>query len=399
MANYRLAVKTFLFTLIIICCLLLITGNKADAAELFLKAQPAGVNLVKVSVMLANAPLFAGVDFAVAFDPVVLQPGTVGQRYVVNQGFNKDVEKGDATSARAAITYCDVNHGINIVAPQEIASITFSISRKANTNLILYKYNLKDINLKEIAASVAGTTLVFEQIPLAINPVTPGDNAVVGAPVPEVCFQAAAVATGVDWAGVKVIMDSKPVNPNNLTISGDTYRLPGIGLENGLHTVSVNVVDSAGKNVSKSWSFTVTDKGNVSGQVCLEGQAGGAGVKVCLAGTLWETVTDASGNFSFAGVPGGNYTLVCSCPRYLTRKIPVNVLAAETSQTGVHNLLVGDVDGDNRVGLSDLVCLSKCYGKNSQETGFSEYADCNQNGAIGIEDLTMMLANFHRFGD
>lgn len=56
--------------------------------------------------------------------------------------------------------------------------------------------------------------------------------------------------------------------------------------------------------------------------------------------------------------------------------------------------LVGDIDGDGDVDLSDLAALLGAYGTCTGNPGFNPDADFNDSGCVDLADLAMLLGNY-----
>lgn len=56
--------------------------------------------------------------------------------------------------------------------------------------------------------------------------------------------------------------------------------------------------------------------------------------------------------------------------------------------------LVGDIDGDGDVDLTDLSILLASYGTTSSDPGYNPDADLNGDGQVDLEDVSLLLANF-----
>ena len=56
--------------------------------------------------------------------------------------------------------------------------------------------------------------------------------------------------------------------------------------------------------------------------------------------------------------------------------------------------VVGDINGDGHVGLSDLALLLSSFGLCSGNAGFNPAADLNGSGCVDLGDLAVLLAHF-----
>jgi parallel beta-helix repeat protein len=58
--------------------------------------------------------------------------------------------------------------------------------------------------------------------------------------------------------------------------------------------------------------------------------------------------------------------------------------------------LVGDVNGDGRVSLADLVFLAQAYGSRPGDPKWNPDADIDGNGVVGLNDLVILAQNYGR---
>jgi hypothetical protein len=117
--------------------------------------------------------------------------------------------------------------------------------------------------------------------------------------------------------------------------------------------------------------------------------------------------TDQNGNFNFANLPTGTYTLRAVYPGYLTAEkvgvvIPNNSL---TMTIPTVNLRGGDVNGDNVVNILDIGAIISKFGKTGvlvrssnpavpPNCGSDEAADINDDGTVNISDLAIAAGNW-----
>ncbi len=56
--------------------------------------------------------------------------------------------------------------------------------------------------------------------------------------------------------------------------------------------------------------------------------------------------------------------------------------------------IIGDVQGDLKVTVSDLFSLGKAYSSNPSEHNWNLYCDFDQNGVVDLSDLQLLSQNF-----
>jgi hypothetical protein len=143
-------------------------------------------------------------------------------------------------------------------------------------------------------------------------------------------------------------------------------------------TVDTIVVDPAGPvslpNVTDTQQFTAT---------CYNDTTELTGITVTWNSDNTTVGTiDASGLFRALANGTANVTATAQGK---SDTVTVTVGAAE---------LVGDINGDSKVDLDDLILLGAAWGTSTGETGYSAAADINSNGVIDIDDLILLGANW-----
>lgn len=109
--------------------------------------------------------------------------------------------------------------------------------------------------------------------------------------------------------------------------------------------------------------------GTVSGSVQLQGPSDYSNVKVFLINsstsqTVAQTVTGSSGGYQFMNVPPGNYKVVVQHPGYLKSEgSAVTVTTGQGVSAAGLTMSAGDLNGDNKIDLSDLVIFGRNFGK------------------------------------
>jgi hypothetical protein len=90
-------------------------------------------------------------------------------------------------------------------------------------------------------------------------------------------------------------------------------------------------------------------------------------------------------------MPYGNYTIWASC------LLPAgeNSLANNKCTGGTIIITIpGDINGDFKANLQDLVLLSNAYNSHFNDSKWNPNADINGNGAVDLADL-FLLANHY----
>ncbi|MBT9153301.1 MAG: Cellulosomal-scaffolding protein A [Firmicutes bacterium] len=143
--------------------------------------------------------------------------------------------------------------------------------------------------------------------------------------------------------------------------------------------------------------------GGVSGRVELPGrtvlvgndlQPRFGGVRVTVAGK--EATTDTQGNFSIGGLAAGTYTLRVATPGFLAASRQIIVNSATPSPTANFVLVSGDLNGDGKIDIFDVVILSNAFGSALGQPHWDVRADLNLDGRVDILDVVAVTRNFGR---
>jgi len=122
-----------------------------------------------------------------------------------------------------------------------------------------------------------------------------------------------------------------------------------------------------------------------------------AGIIHYHASALAGNVTGVSGNGTLATITFktknyGNTTL------QLTNVILLNSNLTETDKTLIHGnvkiKISGDINGDQKVDISDLFNFGQTYGSDQSKPNWNPDCDFNQDGTIDTSDLTDLSKNY-----
>jgi len=129
-------------------------------------------------------------------------------------------------------------------------------------------------------------------------------------------------------------------------------------------------------------------KATVSGQVTMPGKPDHNGATVALQGTTYSSLTDAGGNFSIVDVDEGTYTIEATAPGHLRAVCSDKAVAAPSTQLNAVALVIGDVDGDNLIDITDATTIGTDFGTNNSRS------DLNGDGTVNVLDLILMAQNY-----
>jgi hypothetical protein len=198
------------------------------------------------------------------------------------------------------------------------------------------------------------------------------------------CFQLAKTTVQQYLSGLQ-----NPVSFNGLGFDPLLVQLPSL-----VHDVAVTGIQC--KNVtsnstSTSIKVTVTNQGDFPELLNVTLYANTTAVaeftsRTLLAGTsVTITLTWNTSGFNY-----GNYTITA----YAT---PVPGETDTTDNTLMNWIVItipGDIDGNFKVQLNDLVLLAHAYGSRSGDSNWNSSADIDDNGIVGLSDLVILAKNY-----
>jgi hypothetical protein len=135
----------------------------------------------------------------------------------------------------------------------------------------------------------------------------------------------------------------------------------------------------------------------ISGTVNYPGAADHSGITVALyagAGTtpLVQLVTNANGRYQFVGVPVGAYILKISAPQSLVLQHNVVVDSDGLSiDLSTDNLPVGDTDNNGAIDINDATLIGANFGVDGK---LVTNADLNRDAIINVRDLVLVGKNY-----
>ncbi len=140
--------------------------------------------------------------------------------------------------------------------------------------------------------------------------------------------------------------------------------------------------------------------GSISGIAVYQGSEDATGIKVQLltgdGSVLQEQPVDPEGNFYFANLTAGNYTVSASGEGFLTTIFKTSVADNQVVDSGTLTLRAGDIDGNQTIDLADASYIGANFNVPVPPAPFA--ADLNRDGLVDVRDLVLLGGNFGMTG-
>ncbi len=132
-------------------------------------------------------------------------------------------------------------------------------------------------------------------------------------------------------------------------------------------------------------------RGTLLGQVQVEGRAFGsqAHINILINESGLAVAAAPGGDFTFADLDFGAYTLTASSPGFLRATCNVTHQSELTTLAGL-TLLAGDLNDDSVIDVADAAALGLAIGS----AGPGAVADLNVDGTVNVLDLIPLAVNF-----
>lgn len=181
-----------------------------------------------------------------------------------------------------------------------------------------------------------------------------------------------------------------------LTGSGALVRIPFQARAAGatplafshLRLVSANATALVANQVDGQVTVS-SGQATVTGRVLLEGRSNHSGTTIQVTGGVSAT-TAADGSYTLS-LPAGSYTLTMSRSSYLSQTTTVTTQAGGTVTVPQVTLRGGNINGDTRIDILDLVAVGAQFGSTNPNP---PTADVNGDGVVDIMDIVLVAKNF-----
>ncbi|QPB84265.1 hypothetical protein CWC22_015255 [Pseudoalteromonas rubra] len=166
-------------------------------------------------------------------------------------------------------------------------------------------------------------------------------------------------------------------------------------------TLQAQMTDQQGNYLNQSntdYTLSIEESVTLTGNVADLGIAGDF-IYVTLYINGQRVTINPDGSFSVC-VGLGEVTMSLSAPGHLTAEKQITLTAGQADiDFGQIPLAGGDSNGDNVIDIADLTQLLGAYRSvDGQHNGYVMAADFNRDGAINLQDLTLLGANFGKQG-
>ncbi|MGB3144114.1 MAG: hypothetical protein WBB24_08390, partial [Maribacter sp.] len=94
----------------------------------------------------------------------------------------------------------------------------------------------------------------------------------------------------------------------------------------------------------------------------------------------------------------GEYQMAVKYPNSL-QVVQLVTLLPGNNDIAMGQLLMGDANGDNKIGLEDFSILVSVFGLDFGEIGYDKRSDFNDDNSIGLEDFSVLVSNFNTSGE
>ncbi len=275
----------------------------------------------------------------------------------------------------------------NFTRPLDPASLRWSSANPAVATVEKGTVTALAPGTTEIRAEFAGRTASYQLEVIEVAPplATPAPGSYINS-----------VAVELSWQGGNI--------PIYYTLDGsephaqsERYRSPLLIKENTLLKARAYLDGIPGRVMT--FHYTIKEGASVEGSLQLQHrpfQLDGTELSIFCQerGKLDQPISlNSEGKFQVE-LPLGSYRLVARHPRYLAGVSAFKITEKGSLTLPPLLLYVGDLDSNNRIGLTDLALLALAYGAVPGDESWDPRADLNGDGRIDMADLTLLTQNY-----
>lgn len=78
----------------------------------------------------------------------------------------------------------------------------------------------------------------------------------------------------------------------------------------------------------------------------------------------------------------------------IAESVQPRIVVVYADYASTHAMITGDLNGDGKVNLPDLVMLALAYGSKPGDLKWNPMADINGDGVVGLSDLTLLAIHY-----
>jgi hypothetical protein len=185
-------------------------------------------------------------------------------------------------------------------------------------------------------------------------------------------------------------LQNKTQNP--VAYNGIGHDIPFVLRAPSVHDVAVTIQSKNVTSNSTSTSINVTtmNQGNTTETFNVTLYANTTNIGTQTVSLSNGSSTSLTFNWNTVGLDYGNYTITA----YATPVPGETDTADNTFSCWIVVTIPGDIDGNFKVSLADLVILAHAYGSKPGDSNWNPNADIDGNNIVGLSDLVILAQNY-----
>ncbi|MDD4237577.1 MAG: cohesin domain-containing protein [Desulfotomaculaceae bacterium] len=392
------------------CCILTVFiwqfHNTASAAEIACEAvkpyKPS--EILALIITLTDVYDLSSIEFKLHFDKDVIElvpDETTGKAFINGALLGKTlVVKNEVTSTGDTLWFAAArtdDSTLNVLGKATLGTVKFKTLKEDESSLTFIKTLMMDSSGTYIKHSYLDGCIDGIKPYVATQMPVPGS--IIYDLRPVVSATVGDALSGVNPAALSVKLDGIAVaaEKNSNYIS----YVPEQNLDIGSHTVTIYLEDYAANEEVSAWSFMVAEGGTIKGRILPQGiKSGLDGTSVFLEkdGITLNTLTAPDASYEFQNITPGSYDLLAKRPGFLSQNLGgQSIQPGQSVVVADKEIPFGDLDGDDVIGLSDLVEIARAYAQESGGALWLPIYDNNQNGKVDLQDIETLGVNYGLF--